>query len=256
MSCESVREKLTAYLDGELEGERGSAIRGHLRGCDACRAIAADEAALRDGLRSLPPVDPPASLWAGVQARLAAEEVKDAERSTWARALAWVKARTPQLALGSLALAAAVVLIVMKLQRNEEPQVAQMPPKPIRTEIKPDHNDDQVVQTNPGACNPTPSDDGDVTESIAAQPMKKTECYAQTARKLAETATNARKTWPQDRQHEFDTERGILEKAVASAGDDPGKQRAYRKLIRFLRLAVVRDDVALATIVAPGGGVQ
>ena len=35
MKCESVRVKLTAYLDGELEDERGSAVRGHLRGCDA-----------------------------------------------------------------------------------------------------------------------------------------------------------------------------------------------------------------------------
>src|SRR5688572_12533357 len=102
MKCESVREKLTAYLDGELEGERGSAVRGHLRGCDACRQIAADEAALRDGLRALPPLDPPASLWAGVQARLAAEEVKDAERPAWGRALAWLRPRAPQLGFATV----------------------------------------------------------------------------------------------------------------------------------------------------------
>src|SRR6185312_11273287 len=80
MTCDKTREQLTAYLDGELEGDRGTAVRGHLRTCDACRAMASDEAALRDGLRSLPPVDPPASLWANVQARLAQEEVAESER--------------------------------------------------------------------------------------------------------------------------------------------------------------------------------
>src|SRR5438067_6919520 len=79
MTCNDMRAKLTAYLDGELEDDRGSAVRGHLRGCQACRDAARDEAALRDGLRALPPVDPPASLWAGVQARLARAEVADAE---------------------------------------------------------------------------------------------------------------------------------------------------------------------------------
>jgi anti-sigma factor RsiW len=66
MKCSDARSQLTAYLDGELEGDRGSAVRGHLRGCGACRSAAAEEAALRDELRALPPLDPPASLWAGV----------------------------------------------------------------------------------------------------------------------------------------------------------------------------------------------
>ena len=104
MKCDSVRAKLTAYLDGELEGERGSAVRGHLRSCDACRQVAADEAALRDGLRALPPVDPPPSLWAGVQQRLAAAEVADAERPAWRRALAWLSPRAPQIGLATAAL--------------------------------------------------------------------------------------------------------------------------------------------------------
>src|SRR5678815_4584208 len=95
MSCESIREKLTAYLDGELEGERGSAVRGHLRGCEACRQIAADEAALRDGLRALPPLDPPPSLWAGVQARLAAAEAAEARRPRWRRAVSYTHLTLP-----------------------------------------------------------------------------------------------------------------------------------------------------------------
>ena len=54
MTCDDVRPQLTPYLDGELEDDRGSAVRGHLRGCEACRTAADEEAALRDGLRALP----------------------------------------------------------------------------------------------------------------------------------------------------------------------------------------------------------
>src|SRR5688572_16609012 len=108
MKCESIRTQLTAYLDGELEGERGSAVRGHLRGCDACRQAASDEAALRDGLRALPPLDPPASLWAGVQRQLAAAEVKDAERPAWRRVLARWALRAPQIGFGGAVIAAAI----------------------------------------------------------------------------------------------------------------------------------------------------
>src|SRR5580698_9211470 len=118
VTCEDVRTKLTAYLDGELEGDRGSAIRGHLRGCDACRGMAADEAALRDELRALPPLDPPHTLWSGIQRRLAAEEVADSDRPAWRRAVARFAARwkplAPQLALGSAALAAAVVVLAVR----------------------------------------------------------------------------------------------------------------------------------------------
>lgn len=44
--CDSIREDLTALLDGELPPERRTVIEEHLARCDACRA-------LRDRLRSL-----------------------------------------------------------------------------------------------------------------------------------------------------------------------------------------------------------
>ncbi|MDQ3369844.1 MAG: zf-HC2 domain-containing protein, partial [Myxococcota bacterium] len=78
MKCDDVRPRLTAYLDGELEGDRGTVVRGHLRSCEACRQVASDEAALRDGLRALPTLDPPPAMWATIQAQLAASEVAEA----------------------------------------------------------------------------------------------------------------------------------------------------------------------------------
>ncbi|HEY5927437.1 MAG TPA: zf-HC2 domain-containing protein [Kofleriaceae bacterium] len=245
MSCESVREKLTAYLDGELEGERGSAVRGHLRGCDACRQIAADEAALRDGLRSLPPLDPPASLWAGVQSRLAAEEVKDAERPAWGRALTWLRPRALHIGFATVALGAAIVLLVMKLQRDDEQQVAVKPP--IQVPVP------EIASNNPeppraGQCNTTPSDDKDVSAAIAAEPAAITACYAQTVSELIEVAKEARGEWPADRQRDFDIELEALQEKVVRATDERPRQQAYRKMIRYLQRAVVRDDVALANL--------
>jgi hypothetical protein len=246
MKCESVREKLTAYLDGELEGERGSAIRGHLRGCEACRQTAADEAALRDGLRSLPPLDPPASLWAGVQARLAAEEVRDAERPTWRRALGWLRPRATHIGLAGAALATAIILLVMRMQRDDEPQVAVTPPAPQNVVFAPQPPPEPP---KPGACDLTPSDD-DVTASLAAEPARVTDCYVQTARGLLAAAENARAQWPAERQTEFDDELAELQHEVALATEERPRRAAYRKLIRYLRRAAIHDDVALA---ASGG---
>jgi anti-sigma factor RsiW len=242
MKCESVREKLTAYLDGELEGERGSAVRGHLRGCEACRQIASDEAALRDGLRALPTLDPPPSLWAGVQARLAAAEVADSERPAWRRALGWLRSHAPQLGLASAALAAAAVLLVVRMQRDDDTQTRQGETGPIAMPV-PEIKPSQQAQPAP----PPTTADADVTAALAAEPAQVTETYAQTARELIELAKEARVQWSDDRKRDFDGQLAALQKKIASAGEERPRRDAYRKLIRYLQHAVIDDDVALAS---------
>jgi hypothetical protein len=144
--------------------------------------------------------------------------------------------------------AAAVVLIVLRLQREETPQVATTPPPKPAPALA--HQEAPVPAPAPpqhGTCNLTPAD-GDVTASIAAEPAHVTECYAQTTRELIELANEARGEWPEDRKHEFDNQLAALQKRVASVSDERPRQDAYRKLIRYLQRAVVRDDVALANI--------
>ena len=234
MNCDDARTKLTAYLEGELEGDRGTAVRGHLRGCDACRKVAADEAALRDGLRALPPIDPPASLWAGVQAQLASEEVAESKRPAWRRWLAhWAVPR--QLGFAGAALAALVVLLVMKSHR-EDPAPAVSPPVAIApVEIKPS------VQVQP----PPVIDSGDVTADLAAQPARETATYAQSAADLLKAAQEIRASWPDDKKHEFDAHVAKLQTAVDGAAEGRARQAAYRALIRYLQGAAIRDEVAL-----------
>src|SRR5262249_21711329 len=116
VTCDDVRRKLTAYLDGEVDGDRGSAIRGHLRGCEACRQAATDEATLRDGLRALPPLDPPATLWANVQRELAKAEVADAERPRWKNLVAKLGQiiATPRFGIAAMVVVIGVTAVVWK----------------------------------------------------------------------------------------------------------------------------------------------
>ena len=239
MSCERVLEQLTAYLDGELEGHDGSAVRGHLRECAACRQAATDEASLRDGLRSLPPVDPPPSLWAGVQAQLAAAEVADAKRPAWRRALArWIPS-APRFAAGTLVAAAAIAVLWWRTHRSVEdaaapdPQIATPAPAPAPAPAP-------IV---------TPSA-GDITAELAAEPARQTDTYGDAAEELLALATEARGTWSADQQSAFDAKVSELRGQVDRAPDGRPKQKAWRELIRYLQGAVVRDEIALA------GGVQ
>jgi hypothetical protein len=241
MTCEDTRTKLTAYLDGDLEDERGSAVRGHLRGCEPCRQVASDEAALRDGLRALTPVDPPASLWAGVQARLAAAEVADAKRPAWRRALsrplAWLRPQSLSLSLAGAAIATVVVLVVWKSRHDDTPgQVASTPP--------PVHDQNVVIQ--PSMPPPPPIvDHADVTADLAAAPARETASYADSAAELKKLADEARVGWSDDRKHAFDTRVATLQAAIDHAAEGRDRQHAYRALIRYLQGAAVRDEVAI-----------
>ncbi|HUS28311.1 MAG TPA: zf-HC2 domain-containing protein [Kofleriaceae bacterium] len=243
MSCESIRKQLTAYLDGELEGERGSIVRGHLRGCDECRKIASDESLLRDGLRALPPMDPPASMWAGVQAKLAAAEVAHAAQPAWRRFFARLAPQAPQLGFASLAVAAAIIFFVVRARHEEAPAVAEttnIPP----VVIAPDH---QTPPTPPPIACGTASQASDVTDQIAAEPSQLTACYAQAAHELRELLPEARAKWTDDHKHEVDAKLLAFEKEVADAKDERARQKSYRAQIRYLQRAVIRDDVALAS---------
>ena len=242
MKCDDVRPRLTAYLDGELEGERGSVVRGHLRECAACRQVATDEAALRDGLRALPTLDPPSSLWAGVQAQLAAAEVADARKPAWKRALARWAPSAPRFAFGGVLAAAAIALVWWRTHRADEmPQVADNRPTP--PVISPTF---KAASQAPASAAPASADD--VTADLAADAARLTDSYALTAKELRTLAAEARGRWSADRQAEYDAKLVELDAAIAQAAPGRAQQRAWRALIRYVQGAVVRDDVALAGV--------
>lgn len=135
MRCRDVDDLVTAYVDGELDERRSSALRGHLRVCTACAERVEDEARLREAAGSLQPLDPPAELWAAIDARLADAEIADARRSRawlwWQRAVDG--ARRHRIAVGMAGAAAAAVLAVWIVRGAGEerapagrPQVAEL----------------------------------------------------------------------------------------------------------------------------------
>ncbi|HTL37378.1 MAG TPA: zf-HC2 domain-containing protein [Kofleriaceae bacterium] len=247
MSCESIRKQLTAYLDGELEGDRGSVVRGHLRGCEDCRKAAADEAVLRDGLRALPPVDPPASLWAGVQAKLAAAEIADAEKPAWRRFLTRLAPRAPQLGFAGLAVAAAIIFFVVRARHDAEPSQVAQPTNIPPVVFAPHHEEAPPPAPTSIACGTSSETAADVTEQIAAEPAQLTACYAQAAHELRELLPEARAKWTDDHKHEVDAKLATFEQEVTAAKDDRARQKSYRAQIRYLQRMVIRDDVALAS---------
>jgi hypothetical protein len=83
VNCRDLAALCSGYVDGELDDRRASAVRGHARVCQACRELLADEEQVRDAAAELPVMDPPAELWAGIEARIAAEEIGDSERPRW-----------------------------------------------------------------------------------------------------------------------------------------------------------------------------
>jgi len=235
MSCDKVRPQLTAYLDGELEGDRGTAVRGHLRTCEGCRQMATDEAALRDGLRAMPPLDPPASLWAGVQAQLAAEEVAESKRPSWRRAFSRWAPFAPRVGMVMGALAAATILLVWRSHRHQEIASA---PETVA------HEGAHEAVTPPPAPAPT-VDAADVSAELAAAPARVSGEYAQAVNEMLAAAKAESAQWSDDQKKAFDLQVAELQASVDTAAEGRPRQKAQRALIRYLQGAAIRDEVAL-----------
>jgi anti-sigma factor RsiW len=251
-TCETVQPQLTAYLDGELEGDHGSVVRGHLRECAACRQVARDEAALRDGLRQLAPVDPPPSMWAGVQAQLAAAEVADARKPRWRRDLArwarwapWPPSLSQCVTGGALA-AAAIVMVLWRGHRIEDLAPSGAVAPAIATSRP------QLAAPRPPAAAAEPAAPvapapDDVTADLIAEPARTTATYGEVVEQLMTLASEARAGWTGEQRTAFDGQLIELRKDVRRAAPGRPQQRAQRQLIRYLQRAVVRNEVVLAS---------
>lgn len=106
------QDRLSEYLDDQLDERDRHAVTRHLEACPACQAAAAELEELRLRARALGPVDPPRDLWPGIRARLGEAEVVPlpvAEPAA-ARVPPWrrvVRLTVPQLAAAGLVLALA-----------------------------------------------------------------------------------------------------------------------------------------------------
>ena len=120
MRCSQVRRLSSRYLERELDPDRASAVRGHLRDCEPCRHALADEVMVADAARSIEePPEPPAgwdSLWSGIQDRVAQEEREDAARSGWSL---WWRGQRERVVMGMAAVAAAGAVLALAPRFSE-----------------------------------------------------------------------------------------------------------------------------------------
>jgi anti-sigma factor RsiW len=233
MTCRTVAAQLTAYLDGELDGDRASAVRGHLRLCAACRAVAEDHAAIRDRLGDLARPEPPAALWPGVLAQLGDAEIALARRSPWARLVARVRPHLLPAGLAVTACAAAV--LVMQLHDGTTPTA----PAAVAHEVARPGPDAGV----PAAVTPrAPVRDAsaelaDEAARIDERFRTATAALLPLARAEIEGAARVR----------FDREVAALEARVVRAAAGKARDQAWHALLGFLeRSALGAGRLALA----------
>ena len=110
MNHDEYKEKLSAFLDGELNDAERADVLAHLGTCGACQAYLAELNAMRDAFDDMEAVDAPDGFAGGVLARLHEEE-----QSAWAakapkRHIAWRR-------WAGLAACAAVVLLAGSMWR-------------------------------------------------------------------------------------------------------------------------------------------
>jgi anti-sigma factor RsiW len=114
-------DKLSEYIDGELDATSAAALEQHLRGCEACSAIVADLRVIAAGAAALPDATPANDLWSGIAAQIgapagAAHSAEASGTSADARVISLDAHRSPRrsvtLSMPQLA-AAAVVLLAL-----------------------------------------------------------------------------------------------------------------------------------------------
>ncbi len=77
MSCEQHREKITAYLDGDLSGLASAELEGHLDQCPECRALAQKLGLGLEVYLALESARPEPELPAGLADMIAAQAVQE-----------------------------------------------------------------------------------------------------------------------------------------------------------------------------------
>lgn len=63
-------DRLSAYIDGELDGREQRAVEAHVAGCDECAAVLAELRRVVLSAADLPPLPPERDLWPGIRTRL------------------------------------------------------------------------------------------------------------------------------------------------------------------------------------------
>jgi hypothetical protein len=75
MTHDTWTDRLSEYVDGDLDTGTARALEAHLAGCADCRSIADDLRRISARGRALPVVPPATDLWDGIESRMHAEGI-------------------------------------------------------------------------------------------------------------------------------------------------------------------------------------
>ena len=111
MSCHSVRNLFSAYVDGAVNGREMQRVASHLEHCAACRREFEQYRGMQQLLEKAAPLKPPTDL--GLKLRLAISHESARRQGHWydSLSLTWDNQLRPALLQVSAGLASAVVLI-------------------------------------------------------------------------------------------------------------------------------------------------
>jgi Putative zinc-finger len=255
-SCRDVDRLATAYVDGELDERRSSAVRGHLRVCASCAERVEDEARVRELAAGLEPIDPPASMWQAIDARLAEAEIGDSHRPAhWFLVQRWLDAvRRNVVAVGLAATGAAIVLILWLPggDDGESPRSASAPA--AATSPAADGNE-QVRPSAQPACAGARTHD----EQVLCLTRRADQRYLEAIAELSRAVTEERASWSMDEAARFDAAIAELHQAAQverlrllgqPAESAPGNRdplhSIYRAQIDLLSSVVVAGDFTAA----------
>jgi anti-sigma factor RsiW len=70
MTHDTWTDRLSEYVDGELDPSTERALEAHLAGCAECRVVADDLRRVSARARALPVVPPSSDLWGGIESRI------------------------------------------------------------------------------------------------------------------------------------------------------------------------------------------
>ncbi len=101
MTHDTWTDRLSEYIDGELDPGTARALETHLASCAACRGVAEDLRTLSSRARALPVVPPTADLWRGIESRIhAADIVPLAPRARKGMFVSWPRLAAAAVLLG------------------------------------------------------------------------------------------------------------------------------------------------------------
>ena len=75
MTHDAFNEQLMAFLEGDLDDSRHTAMERHAQNCAECGALLADLRSIRVEASKLPVLTPSRDLWSGIAARIEAPVV-------------------------------------------------------------------------------------------------------------------------------------------------------------------------------------